>query len=814
MLDFTQRAAALVRLFAVMGAIALSGPGCGKSSSIQAGDAGPSVGGAGGGTNLPDAATDTTTGGTPDATVVTSTCTPPPAVTPAPADTATPPAATGPYVWKNVNITAGGFVSGIIFSPAQKDVVYARTDIGGAYRWNPAAKRWVPLLDWVTRANSNWGGVESIAVDPLDANKVYVAAGTYLSSNNTAILRSTDQGRTFTAATMTVPMGGNADGRSVGERLIVDPNHPSTLYFGSRTQGLWKSTDSAATWTHLTSFPGSATTPNTVGIAFVVLDPLSCGSGGQTTVYVGLGATGTSLYRSSDGGTTWAALAGQPTTMLPSHAAVSTTGKLYVTYGGGTGNNGDGPNNVITGAVERLDIASGTWTDITPSAPGALVTFGYAGVSIDGTSPSTLVVSTLDRWSIGDEIFRSTDAGATWTPLNAAHAPHDVQTVPWVTFHAGQPNYTGWMADVEIDPFNPSRILYVTGQGIWGSDDMSALDASMPMHWDFRSIGIEETAVLDLASPPSGPSLWSAVGDIGGFRHDDVDATPAGGMFNNPVLTNTDSIDFAELAPTIVARAGRISTTTNNVTTTTTTGALSTDGGTTWAPFATLPPIGAGAVTNIAVSADGATLVWDIPANTRATPPVAGGPYVSRDHGATWTASTGIGALRPVFADRVNPSKFYVFDTAGNAPRFYVSADAGATFAATAATGLPRGVNTRQRAVAGIEGDIWLVTSTGLRHSTDSGATFTAVTTATTPLALGYGQAPAGKTYPALYLLGTVGGAVGVYRSDDTGATWTRVDDPQHLWATAGSITGDPRVYGRVYLGTNGRGILYGDIAP
>jgi hypothetical protein len=808
-LNLTQRAAALVPLFAVLGLATVGG--CGGSSSIKPTDAGGSGGGSVVGT--PDAATDTMTAGMPDATMVSSTCPTPPAVTPAPDDTATPPAATGPYLWKNVNITAGGFVSGIVFSPAQKDVVYARTDIGGAYRWNPAAKRWMPLLDWVTRANANWGGVESIAVDPRDANKVYIAAGTYLNSNNTAILRSTDQGRTFTATTMTVPMGGNADGRSVGERLMVDPNHPSTLYFGSRTMGIWKSTDSAATWTRLQSFPGAATTPNTVGIAFVVLDPLSCGTGGQTTIYVGLGATGMSVYRSSDGGTTWTALAGQPTTMLPSHAAVSANGQLYVTYGGGTGNNGDGPNNVTTGAVQRMDIASGVWTDISPSAASGLVTFGYAGVSIDGTNPNTVVVSTLDRWSIGDEIFRTTDGGATWTPLGAAHSPHDITAVPWVTFHSAQPNYTGWMADVEIDPFNPSRILYVTGQGIWGSDDMSAIDASMPMHWDFRSVGIEETAVLDLASPPSGPSLWSAVGDIGGFRHDDVDATPAGGMFQSPVLTNTDSIDFAELAPTIVARAGRISTTTNNVTTTTTTGALSMDGGTTWAPFAASPPIGAGAVTNIAVSADGATLVWDIPANTRANPAVAGGLYVSRDHGASWTASTGIGALRPVFADRVNPSKFYVYDTAATAPRFYVSTDGGGSFTASAATGLPRGVNTRQRALAGIEGDIWLVTSTGLRHSTDSGATFTAVTTATTPLALGYGKAPPGKAYPALYLLGTVGGAVGVYRSDDAAATWTRIDDPQHLWATAGQVTGDPRVYGRAYVGTNGRGILYGDIA-
>ena len=258
-LNLTQRAAALVPLFAVpFGLLGLAAVGgCGGSSSIKPTDAG-AAGGSGGGSvvGTPDAATDTMTGGMPDATMVATTCPTPPAVTPAPADTATPPAATGPYLWKNVNITAGGFVSGIVFSPAQKDVVYARTDIGGAYRWNAAAKRWMPLLDWVTRANANWGGVESIAVDPRDANKVYVAAGTYLNSTNTAILRSNDQGRTFTATTMTLPMGGNADGRSVGERLMVDPNHPSTLYFGSRTMGIWKSTDSAATWTRLSVVPG------------------------------------------------------------------------------------------------------------------------------------------------------------------------------------------------------------------------------------------------------------------------------------------------------------------------------------------------------------------------------------------------------------------------------------------------------------------------------------------------------------------------------------------------------------------------------
>ena len=40
-----------------------------------------------------------------------------------------------------------------------------------------------------------------------------------------------------------------------------------------------------------------------------------------------------------------------------------------------------------------------------------------------------------------------------------------------------------------------------------------------------------------------------------------------------------------------------------------------------------------------------------------------------------------------------------------------------------------------------------------------------------------------------------------------------RINDDQHQWGRAGdtAITGDPRIYGRVYIGTNGRGIIYGD---
>jgi photosystem II stability/assembly factor-like uncharacterized protein len=63
----------------------------------------------------------------------------------------------------------------------------------------------------------------------------------------------------------------------------------------------------------------------------------------------------------------------------------------------------------------------------------------------------------------------------------------------------------------------------------------------------------------------------------------------------------------------------------------------------------------------------------------------------------------------------------------------------------------------------------------------------------------------------ALYLAGQVGGLAAIYRSDDNGESWLRIDEDAHRFGWISVITGDPRIHGRVYLGTNGRGVLYGD---
>src|ERR1035441_2551002 len=83
--------------------------------------------------------------------------------------------------------------------------MYARTDVGGAYRWNNVAggdAQWMPLQDFVGRFDSGFNlGVESLAFDPNDPTRLYLAVGEYTESygTNGYILASSNMGNTFTA---------------------------------------------------------------------------------------------------------------------------------------------------------------------------------------------------------------------------------------------------------------------------------------------------------------------------------------------------------------------------------------------------------------------------------------------------------------------------------------------------------------------------------------------------------------------------------------------------------------------------------------
>ena len=75
---------------------------------------------------------------------------------------------TDAYTWKNVVINCGGFVPGIVFNETEPNLIYARTDVGGGYRWQEDTRTWKPLLDWVPRAKWGWQYVLSMATDPVE----------------------------------------------------------------------------------------------------------------------------------------------------------------------------------------------------------------------------------------------------------------------------------------------------------------------------------------------------------------------------------------------------------------------------------------------------------------------------------------------------------------------------------------------------------------------------------------------------------------------------------------------------------------------
>jgi hypothetical protein len=711
-----------------------------------------------------------------------------------------PPVGTAAYAWQNVKILGGGFVPGIVFSPVEDGLAYARTDVGGAYRWEGASGRWTPITDWISHDQQNLLGPESIAADPVDANKVYIAAGMYVGAGAGAILRSSDKGDTWQVSRVSFAMGSNHDGRSMGERLVIDPNLTSVLYFGSRSQGLWKSTDSAVSFQVVPGFTASLD-PTFMGISFVLFDPRSGSAGhASTTLYAGMAGADPHVYVSTDSGATWNTLAGEPAGLVASHGALDADGMLYITYG-----NGPGPNNVTNGAVFKYDTQTQTFTDITPAAPqmagapeldgGAPVTFGYGGLSLDAQHSGTLVVSTIDRWSTGDDIYRSTDAGAHWTAL-APLADHAVAGAEWLYFGGTNLSANGWMGDVDIDPFHPEHVFYVTGQGIWGSDDLTAADSGLATHFTFRNEGLEETVALGLVSPPAGPALFSALGDVGGFRHDDLSVSPVAGMYNTPRFSTTTSIDFAEANPNVMVRVGAGSRRNGR-------GAYSSDAGLSWTRFAT-EPTGGNGQGSVAVSADGSAIVWSaLPATVL--------PAFSTDQGGTWTASAGLVGGVKVAADRVNPNKFYAFNAAAGV--VYASTTAGAQFTPST-TSLTVSDGGSLVTVPGREGDVWVTTNgAALYHSTDSGVTFSAVRGVPRSYGVGFGKAAPGADYPALYLAGTIGAQTGLFRSDDGAASFVRIDDPEHQFGWVSVIIGDPRTYGRVYLGNSGRGVIYGDPA-
>jgi photosystem II stability/assembly factor-like uncharacterized protein len=743
--------------------------------------------------------------------------------------------------WKSVKIVGGGYVPGIIFNTAKKGLAYARTDIGGAYRWNAENESWIPLTDFAGVDDYGRLGIASIATDPVEPNRVILASGTYTNDwdrTPSQMLVSDDYGDTFTRIDMPFKMGGNMPGRGAGERLAIDPNNNSIVYFGSFGDGLWRSGDYGHTWEEVTSFPQKGNIfdndfnfytnfKHFHGIMWIVFDPASGSRGNSSNnIYVGVADTRHTIYESTDAGATWHPLEGQPVRKIlderehahlmencpcdnyyPIRAIYSPDGSLITGW-----NHGFGPYNSSYqgGAIWKYIFAKKEWVDISlpkhdydPSHKTS--DRGVGCVAVDWQNPQVLIASTQNEWWPDEYIFRSRDGGKTWDPIwyldgwptRVNKYSLNIDLAPWLDWGVQKeppeenPKLGWMMSSIVIDPFNSDVMMYGTGATIYGSKNLSDWDRGRRVRIEVMAEGIEECSILDLVSPTEGVHLFSGMGDIGGFIHRDLNRAP--NMIVNPTIGGVNSVDYAARRPSYMIRMGGGML------------GISTDSGASWKPAEKfIDGADTGWSGMAAVSADARFIVW-APGNLA--------PYWSNNEGRTWTVCTGLPVGAKVVADRVNPAKFYAFSAEGGTA--YASTDSGRSFQVmNNAFVIGNRTKSNLKAVVGMEGHLWLAAGEGgIYHSPDGGKNWQKLDNIDEAPVIGLGMAAPGADYQALYTNAKIDGQWGIYRSDDKGQSWVRINDDAHQFGVADTaITGDPRIYGRVYLATNGRGILYRDL--
>lgn len=684
------------------------------------------------------------------------------------------------WSYGQVEIGGGGFVTGV-FSTCEEGVYYARTDVGGAYRWSEEEQRWKSISYWVSDDDKGLLGIDGLAVDPNDASKVYLLAGTdYFSNGKTALLKSSDYGETFEVIELTdqIKVHGNGMGRGNGERIAVDPNNGDVIFAGGRTGGMIKSTDGGYTWESVSSFPVTSTA-NGVGINVIVFDPSSEKDGVSQRIYASVSQKGTddgNLFVSEDGGNSWSVVENAINDYMPERIKLDSQGNVYVVYA-----NNEGPWNCALGDVYRYNASDKSAEKISPEFQS------YGDIVIDPNDDNRLVLVSTGIWkeqpngSFGDVFYTSTDGGKTWTNV-IENASMSTGGIPWIEDCAMH-----WCCSMAINPFNSDEIMVTSGNGVFACDNIW----SDSPEFYFNARGIEETVPMELISIEGEP-LVSATLDYDGFVHEDI-YTPA--ERHQDKIGSTTGMAIASQNTDIWVKVGGSES--EQLLT------YSTDGGNTWSFITNSPEEGKVYYNgSVALTADGSRLVW--------SPENALKAFYTEDWGKTWNACTGIvGGNLYLIGDPENSS--YVYGC-GNS-NVYLSSDGGVTFSKMA---LVNPSFKRLCVVPGEEGTFYIPNGAGLFKATNHGESSELVPNVVYCEAVGIGKAKNDGDPYVIYIYGTTkdNDTKGIYMSEDNGETWVRVNDDLHQFGGTGNgafIVGDMNVYGRCYMSTVGLGIVYCD---
>jgi photosystem II stability/assembly factor-like uncharacterized protein len=336
------------------------------------------------------------------------------------------------------------------------DTVYAAAERYGIWKSKDGGRTWTAT-----------GHVDGFTVTPVTS--IVVAADSsaiYASGDSVGIFVSTDGGDTWQNAIAGIPTLEIL-------RLAANPNRPGTIYACTRGQGVFRSSDSGASWTGISP----ARTCYSVAVA----------PDDNSTIYIGVED---GLLSSPDGGALWQH-AGSDLPAGISNINVQAGGIVFATS--------------LDGRIYKSANAGATWT---------LVNSGIADTTVrdiaQGGAPGSIYVATL---SLG--FIRSLDGGATWS------APAAPATVTPVTLN------------VLIDP-QDARILYA---GTAGGGVVKSIDGGD--QWQPASNGMDSFFVLSLAIDPlDHNTVYAGTAQGGVFVTTDAGAhwSPLrDGLFNNNV---------------------------------------------------------------------------------------------------------------------------------------------------------------------------------------------------------------------------------------------------------------------------------------
>jgi len=183
------------------------------------------------------------------------------------------------------------------------------------------------------------------------------------------------------------------------EALAVNPVNRQIVLAAVELGGLWRSNDAGAHWAHVDGLPLTSMDD----VQFAASDPSLVIATGE---YDGAAnVTGAEIYRSTDGGFTWA----RATTSPCGAGNPSSAHKIAI----GAGTPGNLTIFVATdcGLVESTN-SGGTWANLDPFSPNANQ---YWDVKIRGTGPN-FTVDTCGAFGF----FRSTNGGTSWSAFDAA----------------------------------------------------------------------------------------------------------------------------------------------------------------------------------------------------------------------------------------------------------------------------------------------------------------------------------------------------------------------------------------------------------